>query len=73
MNGDGMMDRGPAVSGKKALFVVIGGLLVFMVLSLFATFTIGRVFGNVLDKKAMEHERAVGTQMMRDKETKQKH
>ena len=73
MNGDGMMDRGPAVSGKKVLVVVIVGLILFTLISMFATFGIGNYFGRVFNKKAMEHERAIDTQIMRDKESNQKH
>lgn len=71
MNGDGMMDKGQVVNGKKLLISVIVGLLAFTLISMFATFYIGRTFGNVLDKKAMDHEREVDTQRMRDRESKQ--
>lgn len=71
MNGDGMMDKGPAINGRKVLIFTIVGLLIFMLASMAVTFGIGRVFGQVLNKKAMEHEREVGTQAMRDKEAKQ--
>lgn len=72
MNGDGMMDKGPAVNGRKLMFIVIGGLLLFMVGSIFATVGIGRVFGQVLNKKAMENERKIDTQIMLQREAKQK-
>lgn len=72
MNGDGMMDKGPAVNGRKLMIIVIGGLLLFMVGSIFATVGIGRVFGQVLNKKAMENERKIGTQIMIQREAKQK-
>jgi uncharacterized membrane protein len=73
MNGDGMMDKGPAINGRKLMITVIVGLIVFTAVSMVVTLGIGRVFGQVLNKKAMEHERAVDTQMMRDKEAQQKH
>jgi hypothetical protein len=73
MNGDGMMDKGPAINGRKLMITVIVGLVVFTAVSMVVTLGIGRVFGQVLNKKAMEHERAVDTQMMRDKEAQQKH
>jgi hypothetical protein len=70
MNGDGMMDKGPAINGRKFLISTIVGLLLFTLVSLAVTLGIGRVFGQVLNKKAMEREREVGTQTMRDKEAK---
>ena len=73
MSENGMMDKGPAVNGRKFLIYTIGGLLLFTIVSLVVTLTIGRVFGQVLDKKAMEHERSIDTQLMRDKEASQKH
>ena len=69
---NGLMDRGPAVNGKKFLIYVIGGLFLFTIVSMVVTLTIGRVFGQVLNKKAMEHERTIDTQIMRDKEANQK-
>ena len=73
MNKNGMMDRGPAVNGKLVLIVTIGGLIVFTLVMLGITLAIGKYGGKVLDKKAMEHERAIDTQIMRDKEANQKH
>ena len=70
---NGLMDRGPAVSGKKVLIFTIGGLVLFTVVMLIVTLGIGNVFGKVLDKKAMDHEKTIETQMMRDKEAGQKH
>ncbi len=72
MNGDGMMDKGPAINGRKFLIYTIVGMLVFTLVSLVVTFGIGRVFGQVLNKKAMEHERQIETQVMKDKEAAQK-
>jgi len=68
-----MMDRGPAINGKKFLITVILGLLVFTLVSMFITFGIGRVWGNALNKKALENERNIQSQKMRDKETAEKH
>ncbi len=73
MNGDGMMDKGPAVNGRKFLIAVIGGLVLFTLISMFATFGIGNYFGHVLNKKAMDNERQIDTQLMRNKEANQKH
>ena len=70
---NGLMDRGPAINGKKFLFSVIGGLILFTVLMLVVTLAIGKYGGKVLNKKAMEHERTIDTQIMRDKEAGQKH
>lgn len=70
---NGLMDRGPAVNGRKFLIFVIGGLVIFTLVSMFVTFGIGNYFGHVLNKKAMEHERTIDTQIMRDKESNQKH
>lgn len=70
---DGMMDKGPAVNGRKFLICVIGGLVLFTLISMFVTFGIGDYFGHVLNKKAMDHEKMIDTQMMRDKEANQKH
>ncbi len=73
MNGDGMMDKGPAINGRKFIVGVIVGLVVFTLVSMVVTFGIGRVFGQVLNKKAMEHEREIDTKTMMDKEAKQQH
>jgi hypothetical protein len=73
MNGDGMMDKGPAINGRKFLIFTIGGLFLFTLVSMVVTLTIGRVFGKVLNKKAMQHEREIDTQVMRDKESNLKH
>jgi gas vesicle protein len=73
MNGDGMMDKGPAINGKKFLIGIIVGLIVFTLVSMFVTFGIGNYFGKVNSKKAMEHERAIDTQIMRDKENSPAH
>ena len=70
---NGFMDRGPAINGKKFLIAVIGGLILFTLVAMFATFGIGNYFGHVLNKKAMENERQIDTQLMRDKEANQKH
>jgi hypothetical protein len=73
MNGDGMMDKGPEINGRKFIIGVILGLVVFTLVSMVVTFGIGRVFGQVLNKKAMEHERELDTKSMLDKESKQQH
>ena len=70
---NGLMDRGPAINGKKFLISVILGLVLFTVVMLVVTLAIGKYGGKVLNKKAMEHERAIDTQIMRDKEANQKH
>ncbi len=67
------MDRGPSVSGKKMLIGVIGGLILFTLVSLFVTFFVGREFGHILNKKAMDHERDVQSQRMIDREAHEKH
>jgi hypothetical protein len=72
MNGDGMMDKGPAIKGGKFIVGVIVGLIVFTLVSMVVTLGIGRVFGQVLNKKAMENERKIETQTMMDKEAKQR-
>ncbi len=71
MNGNGMMDKGPAINGRKFIIGVILGLIVFTLVSMVVTFGIGRVVGQVLNKKAMEHEREIDTKTMLDKEAKQ--
>lgn len=70
---NGLMDRGPAINGKKFLISVIGGLVLFTVVMMFVEFGIGNYFGHVLNKKAMENERQIDTQLMRNKEANQKH
>jgi uncharacterized protein (DUF697 family) len=65
---NGLMDRGPAINGKKFLISIIGGLILFTVAMLIITLAIGKYGGKVLNKKAMEHERTIDTQIMRDKE-----
>lgn len=70
---DGMMDRGPAVSGKKLLITVILGLILFTLVSMFATFGIGRVWGNAQNKKALDIERNIQSERMREKEVSGNH
>ena len=70
---NGLMDRGPAVNGKKFLIFTIGGLVLFTVVMLVLELAIGRVGGQIMNKKAMDHEKAIDTQIMRDKEANQKH
>jgi hypothetical protein len=73
MNDNGLMDRGPAVNGKKFLIAVIGGLVVFTLIMMFVEFGIGNYFGHVMSKKAMEHDRTIETQIMRNKESNHQH
>ena len=70
---NGLMDRGPAINGRKFLLSVVGGLVMFTIVILVVTLAIGKYGGKVLNKKAMEHERTIDTQIMLDKEASQKH
>lgn len=67
------MDRGPSVSGKKLLVGVIGGLILFTLVSMFITFAIGNYFGHVKNKKLMEEQRQAESQRMIERESEAKH
>lgn len=67
------MDRGPAFNGRNFLITVVVGLVLFTLISMFVTLGIGRAWGNAMNKKALEHERELQAQKMRDKETSEKH
>ena len=65
---DGMMDDAPTVDGRKLLVSVIGGLFILTLVGMFLTLTVGRYFGHVLNQKALQHERDVDAQKMKDRE-----
>ena len=65
---DGMMEDGPNVNGRKLLITVIGGLFILTLVGMFLTLTVGRYFGHVLNQKALQHERDIDAQRLRDKE-----
>ncbi|MBI1335099.1 MAG: hypothetical protein JST12_20015 [Armatimonadetes bacterium] len=66
---DGMMDSGPTFNGKKFLISVVVGLILFTLVSMFITFGIGRIWGNLLNKKALDNEREIQSQEMKRKES----
>ena len=70
---DGMMEDVKPINGRKFLVSVVGGLVLFTIVSLIVTLAVGRFFGNVMNKQALQHEREIDAQKMRDKEAAHNH
>ncbi len=70
---DGLMDNGPVFKGRNLLVSVILGLVLFTLVSMFITLFIGRYFGHVLNKKALENERDIQSKRLIDRESTEKH
>lgn len=68
----GMMNQGASVSGQKLVIFVIGGLVLFTLVASFVTFAIGNYFGKRLDKAALDNERTIQTERMKQQESGQK-
>lgn len=66
---NGKMNQGVSVSGQKLVIYVIGGLVLFTLVASFVTFAIGNYFGKRLDKAALENERNIQTERMKQQES----
>lgn len=68
----GQFDQPAPVNGPKFVVGVIVGLIIFMFASLAITFYGGRWAGNALNKKALENERQIQMERLREHEAGKK-
>lgn len=64
----GTFDTGEPLNGKKFAVSFVVGTVLFFVFCLAATYFGGRAWGNALSKKALQKEREVEMQRLKDHE-----